>query len=113
MNLKEYFEMGRRQELEHERKKQARVAVKVVRKPPAFSFAGVLIGAGVFYQIISPYVNRMATIAGVVYGKVLKPTADVVMGDVKMTWVKIKEKIMGVNPEWEKFKQFDELARRK
>lgn len=113
MTLKEYFDMGRQQELDHEKKKQARVAVKVVRKPSAFSFAGVLIGAGVLYQIVSPYVNRTLEIVGVMYGKVLKPTADVVKVDVKMAGVWVKAKIMGINPEWEKFKQFDELARKR
>ena len=111
--LKEYFEMGRKQELEYERKKAARTVTRSIRKPSPYSFAGLLIGAGVFYQIISPYVNRMLPVASsmrvAVRDNAIKRTFDVMIADLKM----LKMKIWGINPEWEKFKQWDELARKK
>ena len=39
----------------------------------------------------------------------IKRTFDVMIADLKM----LKMKIWGINPEWEKFKQWDELARKK
>ena len=111
--LKEYFEMGRKQELEYERKKAARTVTRSIRKPSPYSFAGLLIGAGVFYQIISPVVNRMLPAASAMRVAVrdnpIKRTLVVVITDLKM----LKMKIQGINPEWEKYKQWDELARKK
>ena len=107
MNLKEYFEMGRKQELEYERKQKTRTIARTNKKPSPYSFAGLLIGAGVFYQIISPTVNRMLTIVSAVWVRTLKPTFDVIRTDLKMLVMKIR----GVNPEWEQYKQFCEYAK--
>lgn len=109
MNLKEYFETGRKQELEYERKQKARTVVKSNKKPSPYSFAGLIIGAGVFYQIVHPHVSKVLSIASPVWGRVLKPTIDVIVTDVKMLTVKLR----GVNPDWERYKQFDDFARGK
>jgi hypothetical protein len=112
MNLKEYFEMGRKQEIEYERKQKARTVIKSNKKPSPYSIAGILIGAGVFYQIISPTVNKLLPIASsmrvAVRDNLIKRTFDVMITDLKM----LKMRICGINPDWEKYKQFDELARK-
>ena len=113
MNLKEYFDMGRKQELEYERKQKARTVIKSNKKPSPYSFAGLLIGAGVFYQIISPTVNKLLPVASAarvtLHDNFIKRTYDVMITDLKM----LKMRICGINPDWEVYKQFDELARKK
>lgn len=105
MSLKEYFEMGKKSEMEYERKKQLRKAApKKPVKPSPFSPAGIVMGLGVLYQIIVP--------------KIFKPkpfkaerkasTITVIKADLKMIVMRIR----GFNKNWEKYLQFESLARK-
>jgi hypothetical protein len=107
--MKDYFNMGREQERQYAAKKKARVIIKKVTKPSPMSIAGLIVGAGVFYQIISPTAQRIAGYAVPVYARTLKPIVTVVVTDLKM----LVQKIRGINPDWETYKRFDEMARGK
>jgi hypothetical protein len=108
MSLKDYFEMGREQERQYEKKQKTKTAVKTPKKPSAWSPVGIIIGAGVFYQIAHPYFAPIERVVCSMLGAI-GPTITVMKTDVKM----LVQKIRGINPEWEKYKQFDELARGK
>lgn len=105
MSLKDYFEMGKKSEMEYERKKQLRrAAPKKPVKPSPFSPAGIVMGLGVLYQIVMP---KLATLLRFKSGSSVSTTTVIKM-DVKM----IVRRIRGLNKDWELYKQFDELARR-
>jgi hypothetical protein len=105
MSLKDYFEMGRKREIEHENKQKAKMVIKKIIKPSPFSLSGIVMGLGVLYQILYPMLIRLKP-----KGK-RKPSAtmEVVRSDIKMVVMKIR----GINPEWEKFKRWEELAKGK
>jgi len=103
MSLKDYFEMGRKSELEYERKQKSRTFVKKLTKPSPMSPAGLIMGLGVFYQIILPHIGVPMR-----FLSTLKRIVEVIRIDIKM----VCKRFYGVNDEWEKYKQFDELARR-
>lgn len=109
MPLKDYFDLGRKQELEYERKKRSRFVPKAGRKTSPYSPARILIGLGVLFQIVYPHTNRIAMAASAVYRRFVKPTHDVIITDIKMA----SAKLISVNPEWEKYQQWDDLARGK
>jgi hypothetical protein len=105
MSLKDYFEMGRQKEIDYERKQSARKVIKKVTKPSPFSFGGIIFGLGVLYQILYPPLVKLKPRKRMRDSRV----ADVIRSDMKMLIMKIR----GVNPEWELFKQFDNLSRGK
>lgn len=105
MSLKDYFDMGRKSEIEHERKQQLRrAAPKKPVKPSPFSLAGVIMGFGVLYQIMIPAFATLSRFKS----KREVSTIDVIRTDIKM----IVRRIRGLNKEWETYKEFDELARK-
>lgn len=103
MSLKDYFEMGKKSEIEYERKKKAKQIVKKISKPSAVSPAGIVMGLGVLYQIIMPKLGLLSR-----FFLMIRRTLAVIRIDIKMA----TKRIRGINPDWEKYKQFDELARR-
>ena len=102
MSLKDYFEMGKKSEIEDERKKKAKQIVKKVSKPSAFSPAGIVMGLGVLYQIIMPKFGFLSR-----FFSIIRRTLIVIKIDIKMA----TKRISGINADWEKYKRFDELAR--
>ena len=109
MSLREYFEQGRKQEQEYERKQQLKRIVRKPQKPAWWSPVKVLIGAGVFYQIIHPKVKRIALYLSPLYDKLLRPTAEVIRADIHI----LNQRIRGINPDWEAYNSFYKLAKGK
>lgn len=105
MSLKDYFEMGKKAEMEYERKQQLRKAApKKPVKPSPFSLAGIVMGLGVLYQIIMPKIRKPST-----FKSERKVSAlTVIKADIKM----LVRRIRGLNKDWEKYKQFDEFSRK-
>jgi hypothetical protein len=95
--------MGRKSEVEYERKKKSKQIVKKISKPSAASPAGIVMGLGVLYQIIMPKLGLLSR-----FFLMIRRTLTVIRIDIKMA----TKRIRGINPDWEKYKQFDELARR-
>jgi hypothetical protein len=109
MTLSEYFNKGREQELEYERRKAARQPQrKNLRKRPFYSPASILIGAGVMYQMLLPISNK--TIIPVVkgWGYIFRDIINVFKSDVKLVSMKVTKKI---DPDYETYKRFEELCR--
>jgi hypothetical protein len=105
MSLKDYFEMGKKAEMEHERKQQLRrAAPKKPVKPSPFSLAGIVMGLGVLYQMVMPKIRPPKPLES----KRTASTASVIKTDIKM----LVRRIRGLNKDWEKYKQFDEFARK-
>lgn len=105
MSLKDYFEMGKKSEMEYERKKQLRKAApKKPVKPSPFSPAGIVMGLGVLYQIIVPKIFKPKHITS----KPRHSTITVIKTDIKMLVMRIR----GFNKNWEKYLQFESLARK-
>lgn len=105
MSLKDYFEMGKKSEMEYERKQQLRrAAPKKPTKPSPFSLAGIVMGLGVLYQMVMPKIRKLSTIK-----PEKKPsTLSVIKADIKMVVMRIR----GFNKNWEKYLQFECLARK-
>jgi hypothetical protein len=105
MSLKDYFEMGKQTEIEHERKKQLRKAApKKPVKPSPFSPAGVVMGFGVLYQMVMPKIRKPKPISS----QPKASTMSVIKADIKMAVMRIR----GFNKNWEKYLQFECLARK-
>jgi hypothetical protein len=105
MSFKEYFEMGKKSEMEYERKKQLRKAApKKLAKPAPFSPAGIIVGLGVLYQMVVPKFRKPSTISSQPKASTMK----VIKADIKMVVMRIR----GFNENWEKYLQFESLARK-
>jgi len=106
VSLKDYFEMGVKSEMEYERKQQLRKAApKKPVKPSPFSLAGIVMGLGVLYQIIMPKIRKPSTFKS----QPRASTMTVIKADIKMVVMRIR----GFNKNWEKYLQFESLARGK
>ena len=108
--LEEYFNQGREQEKQYEEKQRAKAKTKKVtaRRPAPWSVAGITIGAGVFYQIVHPYLKPLASGGRAVWSGVA-PIIRVIRADIGM----LVQKIRGINPKWEQYSRFEEMARGK
>ena len=108
--LEEYFNQGREQEKQYEEKQRARARTKKVtaRRPAPWSFAGIIIGAGVFYQIVHPYLKPLVSGWQALRSGVA-PIIRVIRADIGM----LVQKIRGINPKWEQYSRFEEMARGK
>jgi hypothetical protein len=105
MSLKDYFEMGKKAEMEYERKQQLRKAApKKPVKPSPFSLAGIVMGFGVLYQIIMPKIRKPKPLES----KRKVSALTVIKTDIKM----LVRRMRGLNKDWETYKQFDELAKK-
>jgi len=104
VSLKDYFEMGKKSEIEYERKKRIRLgAPKKPVKPSPVSPAGIVMGLGVLYQIILPHCGMLLRFyAG------LRKVVEVIRIDAKM----LLKRFYGNTAEWEEYRRFEELARR-
>ena len=110
MNLSEYFNKGRDQEKEFARRKAARQPQRRSTKLPFYHPASLLIGAGVFYEMAYPILK--VTVIPIAKGwlLILKDIWHILKSDVKIVSKKVTKK---VDPDWEVYKRFDELARGK
>jgi hypothetical protein len=94
--------MGRDSEKKYESKQRVRQNFKRVSKPSSFSLGAIIMGAGVLYQMIISKFHKKSD-------KTPNPTLQVIKGDMQT----LVDKIQGANPEWEKYRNFLELARGK
>ena len=103
MSLKDYFEMGKKSEIEYERKKRIRLgAPKKPVKPSPVSPAGIVMGLGVLYQIVLPHCGMLLRFCGTI-----KKVVGVIRMDMKM----LLKRFYGNTAEWEEYRRFEELAR--
>ena len=112
MSLKDYFEQGRQQERDHARKVKARTPQRRMgKKPSMFSPANIIIGAGVLYEMIVPKLKRGGNQQKPSEQKegIIGPITRSIKGDIQT----IIRRIRSVNPDWEDYQRFLELARRK
>ena len=110
MNLSEYFNKGRQQEQEHARRKLARQPQRRNTKLPWYSPAGILVGAGVLYQMVLPILTTTVIPVVGVGKRFCRDTIAVMKSDVKIVAKKVTTK---VDPDWEEYKNFLELCRGK
>ena len=108
MTLSEYFNKGRQQEIDYSKRKAARQPQRKVTKLPWYSPMGVIIGAGVLYQMALPILNK--TVIPVVLGwsYLIRDVMKVVRSDAKVIQMKVTK---NVDPDFEKYKRFEELCR--
>lgn len=107
MTLKDYFNMGRDSERKYESKQKVRHSFRRVTKPSPFSLGGIVMGAGVMYQMVMSKIKPEQKPNSP--PKEPNPTIEVIKGDIQTAI----DKIQGANPEWEKYRNFLELAKGK
>jgi hypothetical protein len=95
------------QELEYEKRKASRQPQRRNVKLPWYSPAGVLVGAGVLYQMSLPILNRTIIPVALGWKYLIQDVVSVMKSDVKVVTKNVTKK---VDPDWEKYKQFTELC---
>ena len=108
MSLLDYFNQGRQNEREHVRKQKVRTIPKKYGKPSPFSPTNLIVGAGVLFEIVYPKVKPITDAIKNRVGGVLHPICRSVKGDIQTVCRKIRK----VNPDWEDYQRFLELARK-
>ena len=105
--FKDYFSQGVQQQQEYEKRKQARMPQRRKTKLPWYSPASVIIGAGVLYQMLKPFIQTIIVpiVKGWIY--IIQDTIKIIRGDIRAVRKKIPNK---PNPEWEAYKRFEELT---
>ncbi len=104
MGIKELFEQGRQNERDHERKQHIRKPrIRQGRKSP-LSPGNVIVGAGVVYEMLHPYTGGFEKVT-----RIFDPVIITIKWDLRF----ITQKIFKDNQNFEDYKTFCELARRK
>jgi hypothetical protein len=107
MTLSEYFNKGRAQELEYEKRKASRQPQRRNVKLPWYSPAGVIIGAGVFYQMSLPILNKTVIPVALGWKYLISDAIAIMKSDAKVVAKQVTHK---VDPDWEKYKRFTEMC---
>lgn len=107
MTLSEYFNKGREQEREYEKRKASRQPQRRNVKLPWYSPTGIVVGAGVLYQMTLPILNVTVIPVALGWKYLIRDVVKIMKSDASVVAKKVTHKI---DPEWEKYKQFTELC---
>jgi len=107
MTLSEYFNKGREQEREYEKRKASRMPQRRNVKLPWYSPAGIVVGAGVLYQMLLPVLNVTVIPVALGWKYLIRDVVKIMKSDASVVAKKVTHKI---DPEWEKYKRFTELC---
>jgi hypothetical protein len=102
--LTELFEQGRQNERDHARKQKIRRTRVRQGQKSSFSPVNIVVGAGVVYEIAYPYLSTVRR-----YFRIFDPVILTIKWDLRH----ITKKIFKDDQNFEDYKMFCELARRK